>query len=451
MPWRTEPEIDAGRQQVLAARRAVTPDIEMGTYPFKDIDIRLMRADVEWLLATHEDGRGPVDWSDPRQRGRDGLDVRGASLQGALLHGLPLARLRAGLAGEDWHDASAERQEWAAAHLEGANLIAVHLEGATLNSAHLEGAVFQRSLKTGRRYAAHLEEADLRGAHLEGADLRVAHLEGAVLRQAHLEGRHLCTDERHRVRQRVNGCPEALPPALLQRAFFDATTTLDEVILGTRAHGFVSLADVRWGGVNLAVVHWDEPNEPDGLRHRRPRAVILGEEREARRPKDADGTRKPAVKRLEEFEAAVRVNRQLATVLRGQGLNDNADRFAYRAQVIQRQVLRRRRRWLRYCGALLLDLISGHGYRPLRAFLAYAVVILGFAGLYLLNGQFVAPHLTWNEALVLSMSSFHGRGFFSSHIALGDTYAELAAGEAFIGLLIEITLIATFTQRFFAR
>jgi hypothetical protein len=38
-----------------------------------------------------------------------------------------------------------------------------------------------------------------------------------------------------------------------------------------------------------------------------------------------------------------------------------------------------------------------------------------------------------------------------SGISLGDTLAPLAAGEAIIGLLIEITFIATFTQRFFAR
>ena len=59
--------------------------------------------------------------------------------------------------------------------------------------------------------------------------------------------------------------------------------------------------------------------------------------------------------------------------------------------------------------------------------------------------------ISWNEALVLSVSSFHGRGFFNSTIALGDTYAQLAAAEAFLGLFIEITFIATFTQRFFAR
>jgi hypothetical protein len=52
------------------------------------------------------------------------------------------------------------------------------------------------------------------------------------------------------------------------------------------------------------------------------------------------------------------------------------------------------------------------------------------------------PHLSWNEALVLSISSFHGRGFFTSSVTLGDTLARPAALEAVVGLLLEITFIA---------
>ena len=44
------------------------------------------------------------------------------------------------------------------------------------------------------------------------------------------------------------------------------------------------------------------------------------------------------------------------------------------------------------------------------------------------SGQFT--RVSWDEALVLSISSFHGRGFFTSGISLGDTLARLAAGEA---------------------
>lgn len=76
MTWRTEPEIDQERQRYLAERRAVKPDIEKGTHPFRDI--RLTRADVEWLLAS--------------QPGGVGMDVRGASLSAARFVGANLAR-----------------------------------------------------------------------------------------------------------------------------------------------------------------------------------------------------------------------------------------------------------------------------------------------------------------------------------------------------------------------
>ncbi len=57
-PWHTEPEIDEERQISLAMRTSIKPDIKQGIYPFKDL--KLSRADVEWLLATHEGGRGPA-------------------------------------------------------------------------------------------------------------------------------------------------------------------------------------------------------------------------------------------------------------------------------------------------------------------------------------------------------------------------------------------------------
>lgn len=72
-------------------------------------------------------------------------------------------------------------------------------------------------------------------------------------------------------------------------------------------------------------------------------------------------------------------------------------------------------------------------------------------GLYLLTSHFATPHLSWDEALVLSLSSFHGRGFFTQTLTLGDPYARLAVAEAVLGLFVEVSLIATFTQRFFGK
>src|SRR5258708_22824723 len=114
-PWRTELEIDEERQKYLAERRSIIPDIEKGIYPFRNIV--LSRADVEWLLATHEHGQGPVDWSDESQQEREGLDVRGANLFQVDLQNLPLARLRGGLTTEEWRHATEEPPNEAAVRL----------------------------------------------------------------------------------------------------------------------------------------------------------------------------------------------------------------------------------------------------------------------------------------------------------------------------------------------
>ena len=100
----------------------------------------------------------------------------------------------------------------------------------------------------------------------------------------------------------------------------------------------------------------------------------------------------------------------------------------------------------RYTFLVFLDLLAGFGYKPWRSVGWYLTVILGFAVAY------YSLHLPWNEALVFSVASFHGRGFFPSNsISLSDPMVVLAALEAVIGLVIEISFIATFTQRFFRR
>jgi uncharacterized protein YjbI with pentapeptide repeats len=485
MPWRTEPVIEGPRQRYLSERRAIQPDVERGIYPFKDVN--LTRADVEWLLATHESGgmRGPVDWSDERQRTRDGLDLRGALLPHADLSALPLARLLGGLRGKARETATDAQRGAAAIHLERSILYDAHLEDAVLSHAHLEGATLGGTfghrahlelaklidahlegtdcsyarfdgaamsgvhLEASTLYRAHLDRTELRAAHLGGARLTRAHLEGALLDGASFAGTTLASTDLARLH--AVGLPLApdIPPADLREMFFDPATSLTDLTLGDPASGCALLADVRWNAVNLAVVDWTHTRP--ACFPRRTEALELGDDRVAHAARDPRGNRKDGPTRLRECADAVRANRQLATALRGQGLSEDADRYAYRAQKLQRQVLWRQRRYRAALGSWLLDIIAGYGYRPGRALVAYVLVILAFAALYLLNAQVSAPHLSWDEALVLSISSFHGRGFFTSGITLGDTLARLAAAEAIIGLLIEITFIATFTNRFFAR
>jgi Pentapeptide repeats (8 copies) len=286
-----------------------------------------------------------------------------------------------------------------------------NLSGANLGSAKLSGARLRKAGLSG----AHLTSATLSGADLLEATLSGARLAGATLSGAFLVGANLRGADLHAARMNVD-------------------TNLADARLDARTR----LADVVWNGVPVTRLNWEDVD-------------TLGDEWVAHQAKDEEGKSKDKARRLQDIRDAVLANRQVATLLRDQGLNEHADRFAYRAQVLQRQVLRRQRQWGRAFGSWLLDAVAGYGYKPMRSVVAYVLIIGLFAGAYLLNAQFAAPHLSVYEALVLSMSSFHGRGFFTSGINLGDTLAGLAAGEAILGLLIEITSIATFTNRFFAR
>ncbi len=384
-PWRQEPEVAAERAQLLAQRHKLAPNVGQSVYPFAGQT--LSRADVEWLLAAHDDNRGPIDWSDEAQRLREGLDLRGTDLRRVDLRGLPLARLLGGAAG-----GTDEQQEQAAIRLDGANLAGAQLQGAELRHAHLENADLRKAM---------LESANLAGAFLTGADLREA-----------------------------QGAP---PPADLRGAFMDHGTNLRHARLGTADLGYISVADVSWGGANLAVVDWTGAH-----------AVTLGDEREALRSFNPDGARKDRATRLKDYAAAVRANRQLAVALRAQGLDEEAARFAYRAQVLQRRVALRRLRLGSYLFSLFLDGLAGYGYKPGRSVVVYLAVIFGSAAAFFFLGQSDSVTFSPLGALVFSVTSFHGRGFFPGGLALDDPLTILAAAEAILGLLIELSFIATF-------
>lgn len=444
--WRREPEIDAERQKHLAVLRSIVPDITNGIYPFSHINLN--RADVEWLLATHEGLRGPIDWSDKSQRDREGLDLRGANLRGLDLSGLPLAGMIAGLfiEGEQF---TGDELEASASHMEGVNFKSAHLEGVGFNNTHLERANFRDAHLEGADFAAahleganlmdvklegasfiwaHLENAGLNSAHLERSDLRLAHLEGAILQGTHLEGATL--GEAH-LEGAYLQCAY-LEGADLRGAFFDASTKLNGIVLHNEKYSTASLADIHWSDANIAVVDWSTIS-------------ILGAEHSARRGSNDEVFGVPDV----EYTIATRVYRQLSVVLRNQGLSEDANRFAYRAQLMQRKVFRHQRKMLHYLGSLFLALLSGYGYKPIRSFLAYLIVILAFATTHFILGRTVGPALSPLSSVVFSMTSFHGRGFFPGGITLDDPLTVLAALEAFIGLLIEVTFIATLTRRLF--
>lgn len=456
-PWRCMPEIDSDRQRFLRQREELEMDtrdglpdssLEDGTYDelveevtaFKGI--KLCRGDVEWLIVHHINRHSyysnVAGLPNP-------LDLEYADLSGESLGAIPLDHCC--LKG---------------VNLSHANLYGTHLEGTDLSFARLEGANLQEaSLMDANLFNAHLKRAILVSAHLEGAILTAAHLEAANLRSAHLE------------RTLLNNAH--LGGADLRSAICDAETNLEHAVLSDQQYGSLLLAGVQWGGANLTRVDWRELD-------------VLGDDQLARQSKPS--TREDPF-HLRVYEMAVQANRQLATTLRDQGMNEDASRFAYRAQRLQQHLLWletgipqrhwwsrvvrlvswmlwpiasliglasrvvKQLRWLPHfmVGArklctygvwLLMDALAGHGYKPGRTLFWYLFVIASFTEVYHAHGLSVL------QALILSVTAFHGRGFFLGNGTLSDL-AMWAAGEAVVGLFIEISFIASFTLRYFGR
>ena len=332
-----------------------------------------------------------------------------AQLTGAILFKANLNKAQfseANLEGANLNDIQSEQTNFNMAQLKKAQFIGSQLKGAYFIEAQLEDSDFSRAYMRGvRLIKANLKGAKFIGTHLEKANLFEAHLEGAKLIDIHLEG------------------------VILKGAYLDGAEIKNATVGDGNKIG-PYLVDVHWGNTNLASIKWSE-------------VEMLGEENEASRKKRSSHVK-------DEYEIALRANRQLATILEAQGLNEMAAHFAYHAQKLQRVLLWQRKQFGLYLFSCFLDLLAGYGYKPSRSFIWYLVTIFGFTSVY-----FIFGHLPFfPDALVFSFMAFHGRGFLPSLNNVVNLHAPLvvlAACEAVIGVFVEISFIATFTQKYFGK
>jgi uncharacterized protein YjbI with pentapeptide repeats len=418
-PWRTEPEIDRTRQEEIAERRAIKPNIHKNVYPFKGILPKLTRADIEWLLATQEDWLASIGQAYKPGHADYYLPLLGADLRKLDLRGLPLKNV---------------------------NLFKAILKDANLNNACLkEIHLVQANLMNASFRKTHLEEVNFMGAHLEGADFYHAYLDRVDFGWSHLErtlfmGVHIENSD-------------------LRGAFFSNETDLRYVTLS----GVVRLFGIRWSDVDLSGINWSN-------------LKILGDELLARREKNNQKI-KEVNPHLSDYRQATQAYRQLSAALQEQGITTDAAKFAYRAKCMERATYydelatidwhdlatkkktvnsMRKGLWpfitilLSWLFSWFLFLLSGYGYRIRYCLCWYLFFILGFTFAYLI----VEPHyFTWWTALGESVNVFHGRGASPNlpQLTHPARFAMLTIIEAWTGLVIEVVLVATLIQRFFGK
>ncbi len=339
-----------------------------------------------------------------------GADLQGGNLQGASLMSTNLHR--ADLSGANLTGATCDGADLTDAFLLHANLTGTQLGHANLSNAGLYDADLTDALLG----STNLSDADLLEVNLSGAHLLFANLSGATLANADLSG--------------ANFYQADLRRATLERALLSERTVLDEAQIDAAT----TVLGVRWNHAALDNVAWATVfamGEPDGkaltkTKDHQERAVL--------------------------YQNAARAYHGLIVALHEQGLNEPASKYRLRELAMRRKALRYERNWGGWLLNVLLGVVAGHGEKPGRAFVAYLGIVASFAAIFWAATNFIhtpgQPALHWYEAIVLSLSSFHGRGFFTNTINLGDPLAIVGAAEAVMGLFIELIFIATFSRRF---
>jgi uncharacterized protein YjbI with pentapeptide repeats len=397
MPQEGQPddhEPSAPRQAELEA--ACLANIAAGRPPYYRVRIH-SRGELWWIMQKRQ-------WSGehdnftvkyllrPQEQEVEAANLNGAWLADSDLSGMQLRR----------------------ATFVGANLVRVNLRSADLVDTDFTQADLG---------FANLEDTNLIWANFDGAHLRQANLRNALLRFANLAGAGLARAE--------------LQGADLRNARLDATTLLAENGMDTHTQ----LRDVVWNGAMLTRLNWNQLSR-------------LGDEVAAQHLTEG-GKKKTAAQRLAGYQGAVRGYEQLAVVLQGQGLVDPAGRFAYRGQVLQRQVLKLQgvKKWPAYTGSLLLATLAGYGYRLWRILIVYILALVFFAACYYFSGVLSLPgsvQLQWYQSLLVSLTAIHGRVFFET-FGLNSSQSWIAAVESVVGIVIEGVFVAMLIQRIFSK
>jgi hypothetical protein len=385
-------------------RAAYNANIAAGRAPYAGIRLR-SRGEVNWVLRERGWSGEPDAYTVKYMLTPKGEEARPADLRGVNLSHV---RLR------DVHLRRAD--------LSGANLVFADLTGAHLADAIFTDADMGRViLHLGELNYATLTGAHLRQANLSAANLQYTNLAGARFHNADLRG------------------------AVLHGAYLDARTILSDAKLDEHTW----LGDVSWNGAALTRIDWERaPRIGDEDK------PLAGTSRAVPGGMAGDQEVKPLSSRqahTKRYRDAARAYQQLALALQAQGMSEPAARYAYRAQTLQRKALFRQGKLGRWSFSLALALLAGYGYRMGRILLAYLLVV-GLAALayWTLGTTGYGPSLAPHEALLVSVTAFHGR-VFAEAFQVTSPAAWVAAAEAVFGLLIEGVFIAMLTQRFFSR
>lgn len=403
---REESEPTPQRQTDL--RVAYQDNTTRGRPPYAGVELHT-RAELLWIMHERQWTGTPASSAD---QGR--VDLRQCTLSGLDLRDMYLRYLDlsdASLEGVHFDNAFLERSTFHGAFfIRGTSLAGAILEGANLSQTYFHKTDLSATDLVGARLTnARLIRASVRSAILSRADLRGAYLSGVDLRGTNLSAT--------RMNYRT----------VLHRVIFDSNTRLRDVI---------------WADASLADIDWKKLD--------RVGEEAIAHARGAHHARGARGARKVAAYRI-----AARTYHDLVRALQAQGLSAPASKFRLREQQMERKAFFWNRELIPWAFSYVLNLVAGYGERPGRTLGVYSFMVLLFAACYYAITNRLFPPLSTStgplpflDAIVLSITSFHGRGLFQPSRTFGDPIQLISAVEAIFGLFIEAIFVATFSRRF---
>lgn len=451
-------------------RDAVLEDADVTAANFSRAD--LTRASIGPIeLSDGEFSEAILEHADFCDAQLPGANMSGARLSGADLGGTNLT-------GADLYTTTLDGTFFGRAILAEANLCDAHgervlMQGAVLSRAKVSGASLPHVvLRNAQLDKAGLDQSILEDGELAGAYARGASLQRVSLTRADCSGVDFSEARLQRVDLSAANCTGVdfsdahlhganLRQADLRRVIFSVDTRLaGATFAGALLHG------IQWRGVDLSETDLRE-------------AKRIGDEARAKAA--------PLRDKPEWYRHAAEAYGSLSSALRQCGLARESVAFHYRSALMDQRaskyefitrllflaphvpsrpeggaaqrtrtgVPRRIARFLtgpahllRWIGSMLLGAVAGYGDAPWRALVSYAVVVTAFAAGYFAVSAPTSQPLGVVGSLVLSLTSFHGRGFNSIDVAIQSPVAEISALEAMLGAFIELLFVAAFTRRF---
>jgi hypothetical protein len=273
------------------------------------------------------------------------------------------------------------------------DLVEVNLQGADLRDANLQGA---------KLWGANLQGADLRDANFQGANLIDANFQGAELWGTDLQG----ADLRDANFQGAELWGTDLQEARLHKVNFDNSNLweakLDETVMNE--------------------IHGDKEKETK--------------------------------KKLEDFEEASQIYRNLKNYFRNEGIYERSGHYYYREKVVEKKIYKQENKG-KYLGSLLLDLLCGYGEKPGRIIYSALTVIIISAILY--YGVGIEAYVIEEHSFQVVKISYSSQ--FTIHENLGNlvtcsyfsvvTFTTLGYGDFHpVGISRTIAMVEAFTGVF---